>query len=353
MLKSYFKIAFRNLIRFKAYSLINIFGLAIGIAACIIILLFVTDEVSFDKHNEKAGRIYRVHTRGKLLGNELNMAVSPAPLGETMVNDFPEVTASARIFYTPNMLIRYKDNVFNETRFFWADSSILDIFTIRFIQGDPKTALDQPHTVILTESLTEKYFGNEDPMDKIINMEDGTPYTIKGVIENCPPNSHFRYDMFASLSSWGGNERNDFWVSNNFYTYILLKEGTSATGLQKKLPEFARKYAGPQLQQLLGITFDEALARGYNYEFIMQPLVNIHLNSHLDYEIEPNSDIRYVYIFSVIALFILFIACINFMNLSTARSSIRSKEVGIRKVLGSSKARLVLQFLAESTLLTF
>lgn len=353
MLKSYFKIAFRNLIRFKAYSLINIFGLAIGIAACIIILLFVTDEVSFDKHNEKAERIYRVHTRGKLLGNELNMAVSPAPLGETMVNDFPEVTASARIFYTPNMLIRYKDNVFNETRFFWADSSILDIFTIRFIQGDPKTALDQPHTVILTESLTEKYFGNEDPMDKIINMEDGTPYTIKGVIENCPPNSHFRYDMFASLSSWGGNERNDFWVSNNFYTYILLKEGTSATGLQKKLPEFARKYAGPQLQQLLGITFDEALARGYNYEFIMQPLVNIHLNSHLDYEIEPNSDIRYVYIFSVIALFILFIACINFMNLSTARSSIRSKEVGIRKVLGSSKARLVLQFLAESTLLTF
>lgn len=353
MLKSYFKIAFRNLIRFKAYSLINIFGLAIGIAACIIILLFVTDEVSFDKHNEKAGRIYRVHTRGKLLGNELNMAVSPAPLGETMVNDFPEVTASARIFYTPNMLIRYNDNVFNETRFFWADSSILDIFTIRFIQGDPKTALDQPHTVILTESLTEKYFGNEDPMDKIINMEDGTPYTIKGVIENCPPNSHFRYDMFASLSSWGGNERNDFWVSNNFYTYILLKEGTSATGLQKKLPEFARKYAGPQLQQLLGITFDEALARGYNYEFIMQPLVNIHLNSHLDYEIEPNSDIRYVYIFSVIALFILFIACINFMNLSTARSSIRSKEVGIRKVLGSSKARLVLQFLAESTLLTF
>jgi len=353
MFKNYFKIAFRNLIRFKAYSLINVWGLAIGIAACILILLFVRDELSYDKHNVNADRIYRVHTVGKLLGNELNMAVSPAPLGETLVSDFPEVIQSARLNYNANMLIRYKDNVFNETRFFWADSTIFDVFTMPFIQGNPETALSEPHTIVLTETLAKKYFGNEDPMDKIMNMEDGTPYTVRGVIKDCLPNSHFRYDMFASLSSWGGAERNTFWVSNSFYTYILLKEGASASELQNKLPEFAAKYAGPQLQELLGITFDEAKKRGYNYEFIMQPLLGIHLNSHLDYEIEPNSDIRYVYIFSIIAAFILLIACINFMNLTTARSSIRSKEVGIRKVLGSSKAKLIKQFLTESILLTF
>ncbi|RPI73268.1 MAG: FtsX-like permease family protein, partial [Ignavibacteriales bacterium] len=353
MFKSNFKIAFRNLVRFKAYSLINILGLAIGIASCIIILIFVNDELSYDKHHEKADRIYRVHTRGKLLGNELNMAVSPAPLGETMVNDFPEVIQSTRMGYNANMLIRYNENVFNETRFFWVDSTIFEVFTIPFIQGDPNTALDQPHTIVLTETLARKYFGNEDPMEKVMNMEDGTPYTVKGVVKDCPPNSHFHYDMFASLSSWGGSERNSFWISNNFYTYIVLEKGAAGSDLQKKLPAFAKKYAGPQLQEMLGITYDEARDKGYVYEFIMQPLTDIHLHSHLDYEIEPNSDIRYVYIFSIIAVFVLLIACINFMNLTTARSSTRSKEVGIRKVLGSNRTRLIKQFLTESTLLAF
>ncbi len=351
MFKSNFKIAFRNLIRFKAYSLINIFGLAIGIASCIIILLFVSDELGYDTYNKKADQIYRVHTHGKLLGSDLNMAVSPAPLGETMVDEYPEVISSTRLMYNPNMLIRYNDNVFNETRFFWADSTIFEVFTMPFIQGNPFTALNQPHTVVLTKSLAKKYFGDEDPMDKIMNMEDGTPYTVRGVIEDCPSNSHFHYDMFASVASLG--LQGTFWVSNNFYTYIVLKKGASAEELQAKLPEFSKKYAGPQLQELLGITYDDAVKKGYAYEFIMQPLKDIHLHSHLDYEIEPNSDIRYVYIFSIIAGFVLLIACINFMNLTTARSSTRSREVGIRKVLGSNKAKLIRQFLTESVLLTF
>src|SRR5690554_37180 len=353
MFKSSFKIALRNLMRFKAYSLINISGLAIGIASCIIILLFVTDELGYDSFYKNAGNIYRVHTRGKLLGNELNMAVSPAPLGETMVADFPEVIKAARLRPTPNMLIRYKDNVFNETRFFWADSTIFEVFSIPFLKGNPETALDEPHTIVLTETLAKKYFGDEDPIDKIMTMEDGTPYTVRGVIKDSPPNTHFHYDMFASLSSWGGYERNKFWIANNFYTYILLYEGASGSEFQKKLPEFALKYAGPQLREMLGISFEEAKGKGYVYEFIMQPLKDIHLYSHLDYEIEPNSDIKYVYIFSIIAVFILIIACINFMNLTTARSSTRSKEVGIRKVLGSSRVKLIKQFLTESTLLTF
>ena len=352
MFKSSFKIALRNLTRFKFYSFINILGLAVGIASCLLILLFVKDDLSFDKHNEKADEIYRVHTKGKLLGNDLNMAVSPPPLGETMVNDFPEVIQYARLIYNANMLIRHNDNVFNETRFFWADSTLFDIFTIPFIKGNPKTALSRPNTIVLTETSAKKYFGSKDPVNKIMNMEDGSQYTVKGVIKDCPVNSHFHYDMLASMASigFGGNNQ---WIYNNYYTYILLKKGASASLLQRKLPEFAKKYAGPQLQQMLGITFDEAKKRGYLYEFSMQSLTEIHLNSHLDYEIEPNSDIKYVYIFSIVAVFILLIACVNFMNLSTARSSTRSKEVGIRKVLGSNKAKLINQFLTESILITF
>jgi putative ABC transport system permease protein len=352
MLNNFLKIAIRNIARFKFFSFINIFGLAVGIAACIIILLFVEDELSYDKQNENAGEIYRVHTTGKLMGNDINMAISPPPLGETLVNDFPEVVQYTKLMYNPNMLLRYKDKVFNETKFFWADSNLSKVFTIPFIKGDPNTALRQPHTIILTETSAKKYFGNENPMDKIMNIEGGSPYTIRGVIKDCPVNSHFHYDMFASMSSLNlGN--NNQWIYNNFYTYILLKKGASASGLQSKLPEFAKKYAGPQLQQLLGISFDEAQKQGYLYQFNMQPLTDIHLTSHLDYEIEANSDIKYVYLFSIVAAFILLIACINFMNLTTARSSTRSKEVGIRKVLGSSKSKLINQFLAESLLTTF
>ena len=352
MVKNYLKIALRNLLKFKAYSFINIFGLAIGIAACMMILLYIYDELSYDKFNTKADQIYRVHTIGKLAGNQLNIAVSPPPLGETLVRDYPEVIQYTRLLPNQTMLIRYKDNVFNETNFFWADSTVFDVFTIPFVEGDPKTALTQPHTVVLTEKLAKKYFGKEDPIDKIMNFEDGTPYTVKGIVKNCPSNAHFHYDMFASIASLG-LPNTAFWFNNNFYTYIVLKKGIPGSELEAKLPEFVTKYAGPQLREIFGVTFEQLKRTGNNYEFHLQPLTDIHLNSHLDYELEPNSDIKYIYIFSIIALFILLIACINFMNLSTARSAIRSKEVGIRKVLGSNKIQLVKQFLSESVLMTF
>lgn len=352
MIKNYLKIALRNMLKFKAYSFINIFGLAIGIAACMMILLYINDELSYDKYNDKANQIYRVHTLGKLAGNVINIAVSPAPLGETLVKDYPEVIQYTRLMPNTTMLIRYKDNVFVETNFFWADSTVFDVFTIPFVKGDPKTALTQPHTVVLTEKLAKKYFGNEDPIDKIMNFEDGTPYTVKGVIKNCPVNAHFHYDIFASIASLGLSST-PFWISNNMYTYIVLKKGVDGSLLEAKLPAFAEKYAGPQLKQLFGVSYDELRNTGNLYEFHTQSLTSIHLNSHLDYEIEPNSDMRYIYIFSIIALFILLIACINFMNLSTARSALRAKEVGIRKVLGSNKSQLIKQFLAESMLMTF
>lgn len=352
MLKNYFKIALRNLLKFKAYSLINIFGLAIGIASCIMILLFINDELSYDRNNEKADQIYRVHTVASLAGNESDLAVSPAPLGQTLVRDFPEVIQYTRLMPNRTMLIRYKDNVFNESDFYWADSTIFDVFTIPFLKGDPKTALTQPHSIVLTQKLAKKYFGNEDPMDKIMNFEDGTPYTVKGVIKDCPHNVHFHYEMFASMASLGLGDT-PFWIANNFHTYILLKKGVPGSQLAAKLPAFVEKYAGPQLRELFQTSYEELRKSGSRYEFHMQPLTDIHLTSHLDYELEPNSDIKYVYIFSIIAVFILLIACINFMNLSTARSMLRSKEVGIRKVLGSNKSQLVKQFLTESILMTF
>ena len=297
MLKNYLKIALRNLLKFKAYSLINILGLAIGVAACMMILLYINDELSYDKFNKKADQIYRIHTYAKLAGNESNIAVSPSPLGETLVEEYPEVIQYTRLMPNKTMLIRYKNNVFNESNFFWADSTVFDVFTIPFIEGDPKTALTQPHTIVLTENLAKKYFGNEDPMDKIMKFEDGTPYTVKGVVKNCPANSHFHYDIFASMSSLGLNNAK-FWISNSFYTYIVLKKGVAGSVLESKLPAFVKKYAGPQLRELFGTSYDELRKKGSLYEFHSQPLTSIHLQSHLDYEIEPNSDLKYIYIFS-------------------------------------------------------
>ena len=352
MFRNYLKIAFRNLLKYKAYSFINIFGLAVGITACIMILLYVNDELSYDKYNLKAKQIYRVCSRAVVQGRELNMAVSPAPLGAAFVSDFPEVIQYARLMPNANMLIRYKNNVFNETRFFWADSTIFNIFTMPFILGDPKTALNQPNTVVLTESLAKKYFGNENPLNKIMKFEDGTPYKVTGVTKDCPSNSHLHFDIFASMASIQAGKSNS-WLNDNLYTYIVLKKDASASALKKKFPGLVRKYAGPQVYQGLGILFDEWQKKGNAYGFFLQPLTSIHLHSNLDEEVEPNSNIRYVYIFSIIALFILLIACINFMNLSTARSLTRSKEVGVRKVLGSKKSQLIKQFLIESFLLTF
>ncbi len=314
-------------------------------------MLYVSEELSYDKFNKNYEQIYRVQADAKIEGRDLNMALSPPPLGATLVREFPDVLQYTRIMPTANMLIRYKNNVFNETRFYWADSTLFDVFTMPFIEGNPKTALSQPHTVVLTESLAKKYFGNEDPIDKIMNFEDGTPYTVRGVIKDCPPNSHFQYDMFASMSSASFGS-SPFWFNNSFYTYIVLRKGASIQKLEAKFPDLIKKYAGPQLLQALGMHYNEWKKKGNSYKFYLVPITSIHLYSHLDHELEPNGDIKYIYIFSIIALFVLLIACINFMNLSTARSSTRSKEVGIRKVLGSNKTQLVKQFLAESFLLT-
>lgn len=352
MIKNYIRIAIRNLFKHRGFSLINIIGLTVGLTICLLILLFIKDELSYDKYNQNYDRIYRVQLHGRISNSDFDMAVSCAPIGPTLKNELPEVENFARLHAFGIPVIRYKDKVFSEDRFFWADSTVFDVFSFGFIRGNPKTALVKPQSVVLTESMAKKYFGNDDPLGKLLNMDNRIDYIVTGVIKDIPKNSHFHFDFLGSLTSYSGIMQDQRWLSNNEYTYILLKKGTTYNDIKNKMENVVLKYVGPQVKLALGISLEQLKKSGAMYRYTLQPLTDIHLRSHLDNEIEPNSDIQYVYIFALIALGILLIACINFMNLATARSAMRAKEVGIRKTLGSTKPQLIAQFIFESILMS-
>jgi len=351
MIKNYLRIAFRNITKYKSFSIINIVGLAVGIACCIAIVLFVRDELSYGRFNKHADQIYRIHFHAFFNRKDVNLAVSAAPLEPTLLRDFPEVVSATRIAKFGFPVLRYGDKAFSEEKFFWADSTFFDVFTVHFLEGDPKTALTQPNTVVITEGMARKYFGSENPVGKILNMDRRSDYIVTGVVDGFPRNSHFQFDFLGSLTTIP-DSRNQVWLSNNYYTYVMLRKGTDPSTFEKKMNDDLKRYIGPQLKAATGVTYQQFESHGNTIGFYLQPLTSIHLYSHLDYEIEPNSDISYVYIFSAIAIAILLIACINFMNLSTARSERRGKEVGIRKTLGSNRGRLVLQFMAESVIMS-
>jgi putative ABC transport system permease protein len=347
MFKIYLKITIRNLLKYKAYSSINIVGLAIGMACCILIFFFVQNELRYDRFHKNAAQIYRVGLKGIIGTEEFNVANAPAPLAETLVREFPEVLHATRVVRAGEIYIRYQDKRFKEENFRYVDSTFFDVFTVEGIRGDIKSALKLPNSVILTPSTAQKYFGTEDPLGKTIIMEDGTEYQVSGIAKEFPQNSHFHFDFLGSLTSLEVS-RDQFWIANKAHTYIVLQKDYPPDQLEAKFPDMVRKYVGPLVQNLMGIAYDDFVSSGNSFGFFLQPLLDIHLHSNLGAELEPNNDIKTIYIFSAIGFIILLIACINFINLATARSTRRANEVGVRKVLGSNRFQLMLQFLGES-----
>ncbi len=353
MVKNFILIALRNAWRNKGYTLINLLGLATGIASSIIILLFVVDELGFDRHNAHFSNIYRICIRGKIQDNEMEAALSNAPMGATLKSDFPEVEDFTRIYtFEREPIVRYDDRVFIEENFFYVDSNFFNVFTAPAVVGDPVNMLNRPNTVVLTEEVANKYFGKEDPIGKMLRVgQVETGFEVTGVVKEFPENSHFRFNMLASITSVYIADV-PFWLGNNNYTYLLLQDGFDPGELESKFPALLETHMGPQLEELLGLTLEEFHSSGNSYGYYLQPLSAIHLDSDLQFEINPGGSKTSVIIFSVIALFLIIIASINFMNLATASASKRATEVGIRKVAGAGKRRLIWQFLTESFLIT-
>lgn len=352
MLKNYFTIAWRNLLKNRVFSIVNIAGLATGLACFILITLYVVDELSYDRFNEKADRIYRINSDIRFGGTELSLAVSSDALGAALKNDYPQVEEFARLYNSSGSKLVKKGNEFiRENNVVHGDSTLFNVFTLPAVTGNAKTALNDPNTVVITESTAKKYFGSTDVVGKTIETNDNgsTLYKVTAVIKDIPHNSHFNFDFIFSMDNvqygWGN------FVSQNFQTYLLLKPGTDYHEFEKNFVQVINKYVLPQAKAYMQInSMEEFEKAGNKMQFSLTPLTDIHLHSARAVELGVNGNIQYIYIFSAVALFILVLACINFMNLSTARSANRAREVGIRKVLGTEKRSLISQFLSESIL---
>jgi putative ABC transport system permease protein len=349
MYSSYFKIGWRSLWKNKGHFAINTAGLALGIATCLIISMFIADELSYDRYNEKADNIVRVVLKGSVNGETIKEAVTPAPVGPTLKEEFPEVLEATRLRRFGSPKIVYENNTYRNSRLAFVDPNFFEVFTLPLLMGDPKTALKNPNSIVITKEEALKFFGDEDPIDKVLEFRDrGEQYTVKGVIQNVPANSHFHFDLFASMEGVV-DAKVDNWMSSNYFNYLVLSKGTNVEAFESKLPAIIAKYMGPQVAQI-GMSFEKFVANGNEIGLYVQPLTAIHLFSDFSgqTELEPGGDIKLVYIFGAIALFMLLIACINFINLSTAAATRRSKEVGVKKILGSQKRQLIYQFLTVS-----
>ena len=341
----------RNLWKNKGYSAINNLGLAIGLATCLLILIYVMDELSYDKFYKKADRIYRVDADINFGGTHWILAVAPDPLAATLKKDFPQVEEAARFRDYGGIRIKKGNENLQENKVIFVDSTLFNVFSLPFIAGDPKTALTDPLSVVITEKMAKKYFNTTDAVGKTLVVNDTSNRKVTAVIKNIPSQSHFNFDFFLPLRS--EESRSGNWLSNNFNTYIVLKEGADPKKLESQFDAVINKYLAPQALQVFHATMEEFKKTGGHVYYSLMPLTQIHLHSSKTAELGANGSMQYVYIFSAIATFILLIACVNFMNLSTARSSNRAKEVGVRKVLGSSKQNLINQFLTESVLISF
>src|SRR6185295_10145835 len=340
MIKNLFLVAIRNFRRDKWYSLLNILGLTIGIAFSLFLIFYIKDELSYDRHNEKANRIYRINSNIKEKDKDtMRWAVTPFPMGPALSRDYPEVEEAVRFISNGKVMFKTGDLKIYEDKVFLVDSNIFRVFTHKFIEGNPATALVEPKSMVLTQSVAEKFFGkNKTYVGKSLESASGTVYKITGVIKDVPKHSHIIFNVLLSRSTLPADYANN-WGGFGFFTYVLLKPNTNPVAFEKKLLPMYDKYLASIFAQF-----------NVTMRFSVAPIPSIHLYSNTANEPEELGSISYIYIFSAVAFFMLLIACINYMNLTTARSARRGKEIGIRKVTGSSRLQLIAQFLVESTM---
>jgi len=360
MLKNFFKVALRNLLKRKAYTLINILGLATGMAVCLLIVLFVQSELGYDKQHEKAKDIYRLVLDRIYPGRTTSYAFIPQSIGAAVKAEFPEVKESVRMYSftgdNGNFFLRIGDKVFEEKRVFAADSNFFRVFSAKMLKGDA-TALMRPNSVVINETTAKKYFGSvEAAFNKTFetdgNINNNNVFNIRAICADWPENSHFLFDILISTTGFKFT-RDLNYINFAAYTYLLLNPGTPAKSLEAKFPVIIKKYVAGDVEKRFAENFDQFIREGNGYHYHLQPLQKIHLISDMEGELGANGNMTAVYIFSIIAIFILFLACINFINLATARSVERAREVGIRKTFGSERKALVGQFLIESILISF
>jgi putative ABC transport system permease protein len=330
-----------------------VLGLAIGLACSLIIVLFISYELSYDQYNVNKDRLYRVILNGKISGQEVTVTSTASPIGPTMVNEFPEVESFLRINGRGETVLKYKDDNFTENAFMEADSSFFQFFSIPLLKGQIDKVLNEPHTLVLSVSTATKIFGNEDPINKMIKVgNDSSYYRVTGIMQDVPDNTHFTANVIGSFMT-NSRANDNQWLSNSFNTYVLLHPNSDAKKVDERFAPMIVKYVGPEVSRFFGISIQEFLEQGNKYNMFLQNLTDIHLDPSIEQDLKAANDPKYLWIFGSIAVLIIIIASINFMNLSTAQASKRAKEVGIKKVSGSTRGLLISQFLVETIILSF